>query len=317
MKILNIYMFLVCLSFATRAPAQDAARREGKQADRARKTGDPDLGSSTIRVQSIKDPKQGSWVVMPGFKELGSPSFSKDGGWIAFDAYKDGYDNSPSECWVARKDGRDLTRLAIGATPRWSPNGERLLFMRDIVNDRTREPGIFVINRDGTGERRICEGRWPDWSPDGESIVFSLGGRRGPWGGSRIMSRVYTARADGSERKEIADGDSPSWSPDGKKIACIQQDPAFAAPMIRVVDLESGQQRFLGYGWFRANWSPSGKSLASNGVDQDGKVQMLVRPSWEPGEAEAIYTEYERGLAPSFSADEKWMVFLALRPKSD
>jgi Tol biopolymer transport system component len=273
-------------------------------------------GPITVRVQSIDDPKQGYWVAMPGFQELGSPSFSKDGEWIAFDAYKDGYDNSPSECWVARKDGRDITRLAIGATPRWSPDGKQLLFMRDAVNDPSREPGIFIINRDGTGTRRVGDGRWPDWSPDGKSIVFSLGGRRGPWGGSRIMSRVYTASADGSGRKEIADGDSPTWSPDGKKIACIQQDPAFPAPIIRVVDLESDDQRFLGYGWFRANWSPDGKALASLGYDKDGQSMMLVRPSWEPGDQELIYPDFKGGLSPSFSADGKWMIFLAHRPKA-
>jgi Tol biopolymer transport system component len=303
-KTFNAFMFVVTMSVGIRAAAQVAEKPRS------------DLGPITVRVQSIGDPKQGHWVVMPGFRELGSPSLSKDGAWIAFDAYKEGYNNSPSECWVARKDGRELGRLAIGATPRWSPDGKKLLFMRDVVNDPSREPGIFIINRDGTGERRVGDGRWPDWSPDGKSIVFSLGGRRGPWGGSRIMSRIYTARADGSGRKEIADGDSPTWSPDGKKIACIQQDPAFAAPMIRVVDLESGGQRFLGYGWFRANWSPDGKSLASNGPGKDGQSMMFVRPSWEPGDPQAIYPEYNGGLAPSFSADEKWMVFLARRPRT-
>ncbi len=276
-----------------------------------------DLSATTIRLQSVEDPEQGHWVTMAGFRELGSPSFSKDGDWIAFDAYKEGYNQSPSECWVARRNGRDLTRLAIGATPRWSPDGQQLLFMRDVVNDPTRESGIFLINRDGTGERRIGDGRWPDWSPDGKSIVFSLGGRRGRWGGSRIMARIYTARVDGSDRKEIADGDSPTWSPDGKRIACIQQDPAFAAPMIRVIDLASGDQRFLGYGWFRANWSSNGETLVSNGPDEKGQSRMVTRPSWEAGKSQVIYPEYEGGLGPSFSADDKWIVFIVRRPKAE
>jgi dipeptidyl aminopeptidase/acylaminoacyl peptidase len=137
---------------------------------------EPDLviTPNSIRIQSTEQPKEGRWVVMPGFSELGSPCFSGDGEWIAFDAYKQGYNNSPSECWIARKDGRDLKRLAIGATPRWSPDGKRLLFMRDEANDPKRRPGIFVIDRDGTGRRLIADGDCPSWSPDGKKIASCL-----------------------------------------------------------------------------------------------------------------------------------------------
>ena len=34
---------------------------------------------NTIRIQSLDDPARGQWVVMPGFSELGSPTFSRDG----------------------------------------------------------------------------------------------------------------------------------------------------------------------------------------------------------------------------------------------
>src|ERR1700733_16109635 len=113
---------------------------------------------NTIRIQSLDDPARGQWVVMPGFSELGSPTFSRDGQWIAFDAYKQGFNNSSAECWIARRDGQDLKRLVIGATPRFSPDGKRLLFMRRRVNDPTKEEGIYVINNDGSGETRIGPG---------------------------------------------------------------------------------------------------------------------------------------------------------------
>ena len=56
---------------------------------------EPDLviTPNTIRIQSVDSPKVGSWVVMPGFTELGSPCFSRDGNWIAFDGYKQGFNN--------------------------------------------------------------------------------------------------------------------------------------------------------------------------------------------------------------------------------
>ena len=151
----------------------------------------------------------------------------RDGQWIAFDAYKEGFDNSRAECWIARRDGRELKRLAFGATPRFSPDGKRLLFVREGVNDRTAQEGIYVINRDGSGEKRIGPGRWPDWSPDGNDIVFSIGGEE--TGGARIGSTICIASSDGSDRRELVEGDCPSWSPDGKKIAYCYRNARTAA----------------------------------------------------------------------------------------
>ena len=113
---------------------------------------------NTIRIQSLDDPASGQWVAMPGFAELGSPTFSRDGRWIAFDGYKQGFDNSRAECWIARRDGRELKRLAFGATPRFSPDGKRLLIVREAVNDRTVPEGVYIINRDGSGERESARG---------------------------------------------------------------------------------------------------------------------------------------------------------------
>jgi Tol biopolymer transport system component len=67
---------------------------------------------------------------------------------------KPGVNSSSAECWIARRDGQDLKRLAFGATPRFSPDGKRLLFMRQRVNDPTKEERIYVINSDGSGETR-------------------------------------------------------------------------------------------------------------------------------------------------------------------
>lgn len=111
-------------------PASDPASSQ-KHGD------EPDLAitPNTIRIQSVDSPKEGSWVVMAGFNELGSPCFSRDGNWIAFDGYKEGFNNSSAESWIARRDGQDVTHLANGATPRWSPDGKQLLFVRERVNN--------------------------------------------------------------------------------------------------------------------------------------------------------------------------------------
>jgi Tol biopolymer transport system component len=284
------------------APAQ-------KQAD------EPDLviTPNTIRIQTVDSPKVGNWVVMPGFAELGSPCFSRDGNWIAFDGYKEGFNNSSAESWIARRDGRDLTRLAHGATPRWSPDGKRLLFVRERVNNPKWEEGIFLIDRDGSHERRIGESRWPDCSPDGKEIVFSLGGEQ--TGGVRSGATICIAKADGTGRREIADGDCPSWSPDGKKIAfCIKalNDP----PLIRVYELHNKKEETLGIGWFRANWMADSCSVIANGLigEKVGVVRMSMDAPFQPTE---LSTEYDDPHSPSCSWDGKQIVYIATKPKTE
>ena len=273
---------------------------------------EPDLviTPNTIRIQSLDEPTKGQWVAMPGFSELGSPTFSRDGQWIAFDAYKEGFNNSSAECWIARRDGRDLKRLAFGATPRFSPDGERLLFVRERVNDLRRQEGIYIINRDGSGEKRIGPGRWPDWSPDGKRIVFSLGGEE--TGGARIGATICIANADGSDRADLAEGDCPSWSPDGEKIAYCYRDPG-RPPMIQVYDIRENAVANLGPGWYRANWMPDSKTVVTNGVN--GRDRVMVRMSLTlPRKVIEQPSDYEDPFSPSISWDGKEILFIARRP---
>jgi len=279
----------------------------------ARYSDQPDVlyTPNTIRIQSLEEPQKGEWVVMPGFSELGSPTFSRDGQWIAFDAYKQGFNNSKAECWIARRDGRDLKRLAFGATPRFSPDGKRLLFVRERVNDPTREEGVYSINRDGSGEKRIGPGRWPDWSPDGNELVFSLGGEER--GGARIGATICIAKADGSDRREVVEGDCPTWSPDGTKIAycyCAPERP----PMIRVYDLRENVETPLGIGWYRGNWMPDNRTVVTNGLD--ARRPVMVRLSLNtPRKVVEQSTEYEDPFSPSISWDGKEIIFIAKRPQ--
>jgi Tol biopolymer transport system component len=266
----------------------------------------------TIRVQPTDPDGRGHWITMPGYGELGSPCFSRNGRWVAFDAYKEGFDNSHPECWVARWDGTGLRKLADGATPRWSPDGQRLLFIRGVETDPKQEPDVYVIKPDGTGERKLGPGRWPDWSPDGRRIVFSRGGR--PGGGAKVGATVYILDADGLDRKALCDGDCPSWSPDGKSIASCFREPD-QPPMIRVIDLETKEVKTLGIGWFRANWMPDGKTVVANGpagFEGVGMVKLSVDGLQAPRQ---LFSQFDDASSPCPSSDEAFMVFVARRPK--
>ena len=232
----------------------------------------------------------------------------------AFDAYKPGPAGVVPEVWIAQRDGGELKRLTGGATPRWSPDGKRILFMRErrVDADDKGPFGVFTIDRDGMNERRLCEGRWPEWSPDGSQIAFGAG-ESDRMGGTQQFSHIWVADADGTDAYPIANGDCPSWSPDGQKIACSYNDPALGAPMVRIIDLETGRQRFLGYGWLRPNWAGDSRSIVVNGVNDARRAAPMRLSATGEADNEQL-TEMPGASSPCVSSDGKLLVFAAPYP---
>lgn len=152
------------------------------------------------------------------------PSFSPDGGWIAFEIIADlPDDRAQGSIWKIRADGSGLTQLTSGyddRQPNWSPGGDRILFQR-------RAPGrddwnIYTMLPDGSDTQPVTTAPSSDtdasWAPDGNWIVYSsdYGGLPAPnifiisvHGGVPLRVTLDEERADSA----------PSWSPDGKWIA--------------------------------------------------------------------------------------------------
>ena len=90
---------------------------------------------NTLRLQSLIAGSKGRDIVkMRQYDHIGSPSCTKDGEFAAFDAFKIVSKEmvSSPECLIVRQDGTGLFRLTHGSTPRWSPDGKRLLFMAKV-----------------------------------------------------------------------------------------------------------------------------------------------------------------------------------------
>ena len=116
------------------------------------------------------------------FVWIGDPQVSPDGSRVAFvrvtvNDRKDGYNTAIWTVTTANGDTRQLTNGPRDTTPRWSPDGKYLLFVRaPEVSGRTEPPQLFMLAMGGgepfqfTTLPRGAGG--PQWSPDGKMILF-------------------------------------------------------------------------------------------------------------------------------------------------
>ena len=116
------------------------------------------------------------------FVWIGDPQVSPDGARVAFvrvtvNDKKDGYSTAIWTVTTATGETRQLTNGPRDATPRWSPDGKYLLFVRaPEVSGRTEPPQLFMLAMSGgepfqfTTLPRGAGG--PQWSPDGKMILF-------------------------------------------------------------------------------------------------------------------------------------------------
>jgi Tol biopolymer transport system component len=183
--------------------------------------------------------------------------------------------------FVAAADGSHPRKITAGPndfSPRWSPDGPRIAFVRSAERGVT---AIWVVNADGSAARPLDAehpyAEHPRWSPNGHWIAYEVQTSTHVLTGLRAHTtyELWLVRPDGSERRRLVPGpgevvnDNPlysvasgawAWSPGGRRIAFVAGPEG--AERVRIVDVETGKTRSRGPGSDVA-WSPDGRRLAT------------------------------------------------------
>jgi TolB protein len=214
------------------------------------------------------------------------PTWSRDGRKILFTSERDHPNADPakitSEIYVMNADGSGQTRLTTNEvedwTPRWSPNGKRIVFASPGTQ-AGYDFDVYVMNADGSGRQDLTPGPGrdftPAWSPNGQRIAFASND-----GGNYD---VYVMNADGTGVTKLfsdqRDDHPTAWSPNGKRVAFQRYDPTADgnADVYTVAANGSDVKRLTNTLSFDCcgSWSPDGKRLLLSS-ERNGTSDLFV-----------------------------------------
>ena len=188
------------------------------------------------------------------------------------------------DIYVMNDDGSHVTPLTNTPLkeylPRWSPDGGRIVFERDLRSAQGQQFDIFLMDADGGNERPLTHhpklDASPTWAPDGRHIAFTSN-RRGNF-------EIYIMEvASGALRQltktawEEGFSSAPNWSPDGHHIA--YEHVGANGRHIYIVDREGRRPRPFLKGpqphlvgehlisRYEPRWSPDGQHLMYDEIE--------------------------------------------------
>ena len=209
----------------------------------------------------------------------------------------------------------DVFEMEVTADPRVSPDGSRIVYVRqgfDIMTDR-RRTALWVLNADGSDHRALTDGNSPvgspRWSPDGNRLLYvsSEGG----------SSQIFVRWMDTGQVAELTNvTQSPgslTWSPDGEWIAMTMHVPEAQPTFARMPAKPDGAE------WNappivvdRLQYRGDGRGYLPRGY-----THVFVMPA-EGGTPRQITSgDYNHGGRLSWTPDSRAIVFSANRDNPD
>jgi dipeptidyl aminopeptidase/acylaminoacyl peptidase len=244
-------------------------------------------------------------------KNVGAPSFSPDGKWIAFTLSEWDKENNRrvSHIYLASSDPQvartakpiKLTNGEKGeSSPQWSPDGTRIAFSAD----RDKGNQIWLISPfGGEAEKLTSEENGAGgfrWSPDSKRISF-------------ITRDTPKDKAEREKKKK-------------DKFDTIVVEKDFIYSHLWAINVETKEKKRLTEGAYSidsADWSPDGKWLAfarsPNGAHESPFAELspdrnsdIYIISADGGAARQLTTNPASDGSPNWSPDGKWLAYIAI-----
>jgi Tol biopolymer transport system component len=240
-------------------------------------------------------------------------------------------------------------------TPRFSPDGETLVFVREQDEDSD----VYTMDLSSRAVRVLADESDydldPSYSPDGRQVLFDTSPNNYP--------QLHLVSIDGSSVEaisEVLDGWAtyPAWSPDGERIVYSCGHPTFETSDLCVLTTTGD---FLGFLEEQSDsqelqpaWSPDGSSIAFSSDRASGRDLYLFRlganevirltsgsaddgdPAWSPDGSTIAFTRASgaaqicviasrggavdclvEGVQPSWSPDGRMFAFYRRTPDGD
>ena len=197
---------------------------------------------------------------------------------------------------------------SITFTPRWSPDGSKLLYTSYY---HSGSPDIFLINL-ATYERTTFvsfrgSNSGARFSPSGQQVAMVLSGEGTP--------EIYVSNAQGHavSRKTHFDStkSSPCWSPDGSRIVFVSGNPG---PQLYIISAAGGSMQRVTSGisgdCSEPDWSRGNPARIAFTAKIGGNYQIALL-DLATHESHVVSKASFDGMGPSWLADGRHLVYTA------
>lgn len=234
----------------------------------------------TVRTAGTESPRP--TIVVRGSRRglvprvLSGLSWSADGSQVAFVGSR-GFSGKDG-IYVVRPDGMGLHLLrgtGWGANPVFSPDGTKIAFSREDVDDLST--AVWVADASGGGARQVVEGRRgfdyvpSSFSPDGSTLAVT---RESGYNPEEPRALLFRLQGKGGSRLLARWASEPVFSPDGSQIVFVHQSLEHPQGFrithgdLHLMSADGKVRRPLTHTrWIsesHPSWDPSGQRIAFN-----------------------------------------------------